>query len=396
MARAPAIGIAAVLAIGSCAAPDRNAAPAEGVVRDPAWESILTGNEGLTGGDGGGSVLIPGGRVLWMLADSIVGRVVDGRHGPGSAIVNNAIVVHPRQRPADRPPPSDAIARLFGPAPKPGAHSAWLMPDGQTEPREGASSWFWPTGGACVTQAGDRHPALILFYTRLSRRGGDAEGTVWNFHATHSTVAVIDNPADEPRAWRVASHDLGPIERDGRRINWGGAVVAEPDAPVRVLGIDDTDNLNKKAVLARVAGDQMGDPEHWRFWTGRGWSPERHDVAPICEHVTDELSVHREGGRWIMIHMEPNLGRRIMVRTAPELTGPWTEPRVIYECPEPAAADHLMVYAARAHPELSGPASRGLLVTYAVNSTDFWHMLAHADLYRIRFLRVPASLYAAP
>lgn len=395
MARGPLIGMAAVLVIGSCAAPDRKTPFAEGVVRDAAWESVLTGGEGLTGGDGGASVLIPGGRVLWTLGDSLVGRVVEGRHGPGTAMVNNAMVVHDLQRPPDRPPPQASIKRMFGPDPRPGMHSAWLMPNGQAAPVENASAWYWPTGGAIVTGRGSDRPRLSLFYTRLTRRGGEAEGTVWNFHAQRSVLAVVENPGDQPAAWRVSQHDLGPIERDGRRINWGVAAV-EADGLVYIFGIDDTVNLSKRAALARVEGDRITDPQHWRFWTGRDWSPDRNEAASICERVTDELSIHCESGRWVMIHMEPNLGRRIMFRTAPELAGPWSDPRVVYECPEPAEANHLMVYAARAHPELSPEGSGDLIVTYAVNSTDFWHMLAHADLYRIRFLRVPASFLAGP
>jgi hypothetical protein len=47
------------------------------------------------------------------------------------------------------------------------------------------------------------------------------------------------------------------------------------------------------------------------------------------------------------------------------------------------------VYSAKAHPECSGAGE--LLISYCVNSTDFWFMAGHADLYLPRFIRVPLS-----
>lgn len=364
--------------------------PPDTVTRDPAWEAVLFSDEGLTGADGGASLLLPGDRVLWTLADSIIGQIVDGRHGPGSAIVNNAIVLHPLGRPRDVPPPLDTVVRRFGPEPRPGANSGWLMPDGQAGPVENAAAWYWPTGGGIITEGANGGHRLNLFYTRLTRRGGDAEGTVWNFHAQRSALAVIDNPGDDPDSWHIAQHDLGPIEQGGRRINWGVAALSLPATGVLVLGVDDTDTLNKKLVAARIEDGVLDDPDRWRYWGGHGWAGERAAAAVVCEHVTDELSLHREGPAWVMVHMEANLGRRIMARTAADPLGPWSDPRPLYECPEPAGDARTLVYAARAHPELSSPAE--LLITYAVNSTDFWHMLSDARTYRLRAIRVPRRL----
>jgi hypothetical protein len=270
------------------------------------------------------------------------------------------------------------------------------MPDAQSRPRPDAASWFWPAGGGILTRPGTRAARLTLFYTRLARRGGDAAGTVWDFNPVGTTVAIVHNPSDEPRAWRVNTFDLGPIEQAGRRIAWGVAAARETSSRVFVLGVDGTETLNKKLVLARVESDRIGDRRHWQFWTGRDWSRRRTDATPVCDHVADELSIHKQGRHWVMVYMEPNLGRRIMVRTARALSGPWTGPRIIYECPEPAIDKHQIVYAARAHPELAGSSSRDLLVSYAVNSTDFALMLADAGIYRLRFLRVPRSRLRAP
>ncbi len=383
-------GAALVGGVWSCASPARDSARPE--TPAPGWESVLTGPSGITGADGGASVPLPGGRILWLLADSVVGEVVEGRHGPGSAIVNNAIVVHAVSRRPSEPPGPDSVTRLFGPPPRAGANSAWLMPDGQDGPIEDARSWFWPTGGGAVVP-GSGSERLVLFYTRVRRPGGAADGTIWNFEAAATTAAVIANPADRPAAWRVETHDLGPVGRSARRMTWGVGVLPE-GGDVLLLGLDDTDKLNKKAILARAPAGALHDPGAWRYWSGGAWSFDRADTAPVCDGVSDEFSIHRGGRVWVMIHMEPMFGTRIMLRTAPAPEGPWSEPRPVYQCPEPAGDPRLMVYAARAHPELSGPDH--LLVSYCVNSRDFGHMLSDASIYRVRFLRVPREAYGAP
>jgi hypothetical protein len=93
----------------------------------------------------------------------------------------------------------------------------------------------------------------------------------------------------------------------------------------------------------------------------------------------------------VLVQNEPNLGARILVRFADRPEGPWSEGVEVYTCPEPAADKRLMVYSAKAHPEIESGGADELLVTYCVNSTDFQHMLGNARLYRPRLVRVPMA-----
>lgn len=63
----------------------------------------------------------------------------------------------------------------------------------------------------------------------------------------------------------------------------------------------------------------------------------------------------------------------IALRTAPELTGPWSDPFDVFTPPE-SEVDDAFVYAGKAHPTLQGPGG-GVLITYADNSFTF------ADLF---------------
>jgi hypothetical protein len=60
------------------------------------------------------------------------------------------------------------------------------------------------------------------------------------------------------------------------------------------------------------------------------------------------------------------------MRAAPSLTGPWSDPQVVYRPPE-YHRPRIMIYAAEAHPELSGA---DLVLTYATTSFEFGDVVA--------------------
>ena len=80
---------------------------------DQNWDDVFTTRQGWTGGDGGGTVDLGNGRVLWMFADSFIGGVADGKHAPGSHMINNVFAVqtvNDKSSPAPRVWDSAAIS----------------------------------------------------------------------------------------------------------------------------------------------------------------------------------------------------------------------------------------------------------------------------------------------
>jgi hypothetical protein len=92
------------------------------------------------------------------------------------------------------------------------------------------------------------------------------------------------------------------------------------------------------------------------------------------------------GKRYLAVYTERGLSPRIMGRTADRPWGPWSAPAVLYECREMGRDKKLFCYAAKAHPALSS--GRDLVVSYVVNSFDFWQVAREAKLYWPRFVRV--------
>ena len=363
------------------------------------WNAVFQAQDGWTGGDCAGTVPLPGDRVLWLFGDSWIGPVREGRHAEGSHMVNNAIAVHPIGS-KGAPPKRGTVDFVWGSEGDDGKPRAWVVPDDSArgEHHIDKNLRYWPTGGGVVAERPGGGHRLYVFLMRIRDRDG-ADG-VWNFEGCGSAVVRVENPEDRPIAWRKAQTTLtrlpAQIAAGVRRVSWGVAAMVDDtgdaeEQHVLIYGVDTTDGLNKKLLLARVPADHVDRFRDWRFWDGRGWSRRPDNASPIADNVMDELTVHRFGAvekpLYLMIYSKPILDDHIVARTAPTPQGPWSAIREIYRCPEPATDKRLMAYSAKAHPELSRDGQ--LLITYCVNSTDFFHMAGDATIYRPRFIEMP-------
>jgi len=332
---------------------------------DVTWTRAFAREAGFTGFDGCASVPLSDGRVLWLFSDSIVGRVENGKHAPGATMVNNAVAI-------TRGPDPDPEF-FWGHGDKPRAMFPCVR----------AGEWYWLPGGA--VDAGEQGP-LVIFGARMGRTGKPDAG-VWDFEGRGSDAIVIENPRDGPGAWRWHAHELFGADggKAGRRRAWGAATLRDGAASY-VFGIDSTDVFHKTLLVARCPTKLIACRDSWEFRGADGaWSAKPEDASAVCDNMADEFTITRVAGGYAMVHMEANLGRRVMVRRSEAIDGPWSEGQAVYTAPEPSGDSRIMVYGAKAHPEIGGD---GLLVSYCVNSTDFWHMLGDATIYRARFVRV--------
>ncbi|MEV0701099.1 DUF4185 domain-containing protein [Saccharopolyspora sp. NPDC050389] len=107
--------------------------------------------------------------------------------------------------------------------------------------------------------------------------------------------------------------------------------------------------------LARVGADDLLEPAAYEYWTGTGWGDDPIAAAPVLPAPVAELSVqyNRHFDRWFAVHLDEQRAA-IVLRTAPELTGPWTAGEVVVsgaDCPglyggfqHPWAADRPAIY----------------------------------------------------
>ena len=74
----------------------------------------------------------------------------------------------------------------------------------------------------------------------------------------------------------------------------------------------------------------------------------------------------------------------VVMRTAPRLTGPWSGTQLVRR-PSEYSRPNVMIYSAKAHPELAGG---DLVLTYATNTFQFAEHFTDSMIYYPRFLRL--------
>ncbi len=128
--------------------------------------------------------------------------------------------------------------------------------------------------------------------------------------------------------------------------NFGMAALLEHEGYVYVFG---THGGRYGGVqLARVPAepDAVLDMSAYTYWDGSAWSSSIEDAVEIVPAPVGELSVtwNEFLGRWLMIYLdEPQRG--IVIREAPELTGPWSDTQMLVD-----SADFPSLYGSYFHP----------------------------------------------
>lgn len=300
----------------------------------PEWNARFERDSGWTGGDGAYSVDLGDGRVLWLFGDSWIGSVVDGAH-KDARIVRNAIALQTGDR------------LQFG------EDAFFRPPDG--------TGWFWPMSGFA------RNGRLHLFLNHMVEAG---RSDIWNFRELGTYLATVENAREAPDRWRV---DYRIVPHG----SWGVCAFVEGETAY-IYGVHESkDRRDRSWRVAQVPADHPQDFSDWQI-----------DSRDLFWKAGAEGSVHRSGDHYVAVYTESGMSERILMRTAPSPDGPFGEPSVVYRCPEVDRDPSNFCYSAKAHPAFSGNGC--LVVSYCVNSFDFWKTAADARIYRPRFIQVPA------
>lgn len=359
---------------------------------DPSWEAVFQRTEGWTGADGINTADLLDGRILWIFGDTWIGEIQQGRHSLNSELVNNTLAVHEKPDAGNGLPPDPKTVRFYWD--RAGQkNQAWIRPD----PVYG-SDWYWPAGNGLMVEDDSDRFRLLFFMSQLARSPGSDE--MWAFYRSGNALVIVDNPAEDVPDWRIRKVSFPLNLSMGEKIGWGVTLLSVP-APVPsrerylyIFGIDESDLGNKKLILARAPAGRIEDLSAWQAYQGNGaWAAFASGWYPVAERLASELSIEPVviGGRlwYVMVHSEDAFGSHILVRMSQNPEGPWSQPFPAYQVKDIEKDRALFTYAAKSHACISRPGE--LLVSYVINAVDFDMLIANADLYRPRFIRIPLN-----
>jgi hypothetical protein len=321
--------------------------------RDPHW----------LGGDVASTVDLGGGRVLWLFGDSWIDPSGSGLRR-NAHMVSNSVAIQTGTNPS-----TAKISFYWG-------RTADGGPDAMFPDRDGESLWFG--NGVRVV---DR---LVLFFGRTIRNTGTGLG----FAHVGWTAMMVENADAEPSEWRVR-----PLETPSNPLGIlvGFAGVLQLDEHVYAFGppnpIKSHPIYAARWPIKQVHRGDLLEPE---WWAGKrlGWVPNSSSTErwPLFENGSSELTIHvdERSQRFLGVHTRGFGQADVIMRASPLLTGPWTAPRMIYRPPE-YHQPNIMIYAAKAHPQLSGA---DLVVTYATNTFEFSEHLTDPQSYYPHFVRL--------
>jgi hypothetical protein len=141
--------------------------------------------------------------------------------------------------------------------------------------------------------------------------------------------------------------------------------------------------------------EYLGEDDHWH----RGLSPAK--AKTIMQHGASEMSVryHPELKKWIAVMVDPAMfSDKVILRTAPEMTGPWSEGDVIYRIPEmqKESAEYdrdTFCYAGKEHPEFEKAGE--LVFTYVCNTMKPKKLETETNIYVPKLVRMSMPKGAA-
>lgn len=352
----------------------------------PEWTSFFDTSSGWTGADGIFALPLdgndaPGGidrtSTVFVFSDTFIGDVNSGGARVNAQMVNNTLGFL-------RQGEFTQGAKFFWD--QSGANpGAMVVPN---TPLSEVGDWYWFADGVVL---GDEIHVLAMRMHSLPgggsfgfERGGMALISMPKAGPyVPSSISQVDAPVGLPP---VVGGRGGIFFGAGIFSNTAAAGAPNPDGFLYIYGSQE-DPLVKKLVVARVQPQSFTDFDAWRYWNGHSWVRDIRQVVTVAGRISNELSVSpTPNGQYALIFSLDTLSGRVAMKLADNPWGPFGPAEVLWEIETPPSLDDLFTYNAKAHPHLSEPGE--LLISWNVNTFEFWDHFTYADIYRPRFIKL--------
>lgn len=344
----------------------------------PLWNDLFNRKSGWAGADGIYSIPLTeneypdqssNSKTLLLFSDTFIGDVDENGRRSNTSLINNTYAIMEGNQPQE-----ENIEFLW--KKNNGAAATLFVPN---TPTSTARNWYWLMDGIAI---GD---SIYVFALRLNPGGSfgfelDAVNLL-SFSSDLESGITSYKQIDTP----LFFHD----EKDGSEIVLGQAVMSMTynsgnpyaDGYIYVYG---PKNLPQKKdlVAARVLPENISNFSKYEYWDGQSWGNNITKSAPITSFISQEFSVSPlDDGSFLAVFQ---LNNQVAIRKGESPVGPFNIFQRVWDCPEVLEDADIFVYNAKAHPHLSNPGE--LLISYNVNTFDFWDHFSNAGIYRPRFV----------
>jgi len=359
----------------------------------PEWDDLFDRDAGWTGADGIYAIPLSGleipsdsidDKTLFLFSDTFIGEVDSNGRRHNATLINNTLALL-----EGRQPITDQISFFW--ETQNNKPKAVFVPE---TPNSNPGDWYWLMDGISLNDK------IYVFALRLQ----EGSGGVFNFEVVGVSLVscILDSTNFISNCEQFDTPLYHKNEAEGWEIVLGQAVMPmtdesgnpNPDGYVYVYG-PRNQLAQKELVAARVLPDDFEDFSEWQYWDGENWSTEIEDCTGITDGISQEFSVTPlDDGQFALVFQLYGLSSQVAIRFGDSPTGPFDFYEIIYDCPEVQEDPDIFVYNAKAHPHLSNPEE--LLISYNVNTFDFWDHFSNADIYRPRFIKLQLSGSSTP
>lgn len=329
--------------------------------------------DGWLGGDGDVSVPINDTTTIFIFSDTYVGNINQkSRQEPGMGMVANTLAIQKCSTKGE----SDV-------------HYYWnKMYSDNPEPffRSFTDRYkYW------VVDAFTANSNLYVILSKIGPQFGSPPDNIFNFSGLGFTLAKISNPHDVPHDWKIELFSLPDFISSTMEI---GCHAKQDGYIYLFISRNDTSQFVVRKQI-HLIDDHERPFEYYAL--NKEWKQgiEANDMLEIAKGFRcNSVNFHPEINQWVMISDIRFKDNKIKMRTAPELTGPWSNELVIYEIPEVTPGNSLysksnFSYCAREHIQYYDSKNQVMLLTYDINNTNFSEILSSPKIYTPKIITIP-------
>lgn len=328
--------------------------------------------DGWFGGDGDVSVPINPTTTLFIFSDTWVGnKNQQSRMEPGMRMVSNSVAVETCL------PNGETDVKYFWN----NKYSENPEPIFKTYTKRYV---YWVPGAFLVNDN------LYVLLEKVGPKLGSSPNELFNFTLLGYTLAKINNPSDTPDKWNIEYIPLPDFVNPEMALG--------PHVKLNNYIYFFVSRYDKAQVLVRKQLDFIGNPEKpFEYYAlDKTWKTglDTNDMYPIINGFrSTTVNYHPEMKQWVMIIDIAFMDNKIKMRTAKELTGPWSDEIVIYEIPEvtpgnPSYTGGNFCYLPRECIQNYDSINHEMIITYDINNPDFSEINANPKIYTPKVITI--------